>query len=64
MVKKSIKVLISPEGEATVEAIGYKGQSCEEATRWIERALGKTLAKKVKPERFQTEVHHEEKTRY
>ena len=52
MVKKRIKVLISPEGEVTVEAIGYKGKACEEATRGIEKMLGSVTEKKFKPERY------------
>jgi hypothetical protein len=40
--KKStrIDVWISPEGAITLDAIGYTGNTCEEATRFLEEALG------------------------
>ena len=37
---RSIEVTVSPTGEITIEAEGYTGSSCEEATRFLEEALG------------------------
>ena len=37
---RSIEVTVSPTGAITVEAEGYTGASCEEATRFLEEALG------------------------
>ncbi len=36
----TIEVSVSPAGEITVEAEGYTGSTCEEATRFLEEALG------------------------
>ena len=36
----TIEILVSPAGEITVEAEGYTGSTCEEATRFLEEALG------------------------
>ena len=36
----AIEVLVSPAGEITVEADGYTGSTCEQATRFLEEALG------------------------
>ena len=36
----AIEILVSPAGEITVEAEGYTGSTCEEATRFLEEALG------------------------
>ena len=36
----AINVLVSPAGEITVEAGGYSGSTCVEATRFLEEALG------------------------
>lgn len=47
---KSIEVTISPEGDINIEAIGYRGKSCEEATRHLEMALGQVQERKLKPE--------------
>ena len=37
---RRISVRVSPTGEISVEAIGYKGKGCEAATKAIEDALG------------------------
>lgn len=36
---KTIKVTIDPVGNSTVEAIGFMGQGCADATKGIEQAL-------------------------
>ncbi len=41
---------ITPDGETTVEAQGFHGAQCTDATRAIERALGKTVKDVKKPE--------------
>ena len=38
--KPSIVVWISPEGHVTIDAVGYTGSSCEEATAFLESELG------------------------
>lgn len=38
--KQHIDVWISPEGAITVSAVGYTGNTCEEATRFLEEELG------------------------
>ena len=40
-----IDVWISPEGAITIDAVGYTGSSCEEATRFLETELG-TIGRK------------------
>ena len=35
-----IDVWISPEGKITIDAVGYTGNTCEEATTFLEQALG------------------------
>ena len=37
---QSIVVWISPEGHVTIDAVGYTGSSCEEATAFLESELG------------------------
>jgi len=55
MKKKEIIVEVSETGEITIETVGYKGASCEAATKAIEAALGVAGDKKKKPEWYQTE---------
>lgn len=35
-----IEVWVSPEGAITIDAKGFTGASCEEATRFLEEGLG------------------------
>lgn len=53
-------ITIAPDGNFTIEAQGYSGTSCEEATQALERALGKTEKRDYKPEyhNSQTEETH------
>lgn len=50
-----VRIIISPDGKkTTVEAVGYSGPSCEEATKAIEEAIGAEEARERKPEYYQT----------
>ncbi len=46
--KKTIEVIVSSNGEIQIDAVGFKGADCEQATRFLEEALGlvSTRAKK------------------
>ncbi|MEO5715794.1 MAG: DUF2997 domain-containing protein [Luteolibacter sp.] len=47
---RKIHVRITPAGDITVEAHGYKGNGCEAATKAIEDALGKAGTRTRKPD--------------
>ena len=51
--KKAIEVTIQPNGEITIDAVGFKGADCEQATRFLEDALGVVATKQRKPEYHQ-----------
>ncbi|RYD84273.1 MAG: DUF2997 domain-containing protein [Verrucomicrobiaceae bacterium] len=51
--KRSIEVTVSPSGEITIDAVGFKGADCEQATRYLEEALGVVGTKSKKPEYHQ-----------
>lgn len=38
---KIIEVIVSPTGETKVETKGFAGNECQQASRFIEQALGK-----------------------
>lgn len=51
---RSIEIIIAPDGTLSVDAIGFKGADCDQATKFIESALGVTCQKQRKPEYNQT----------
>lgn len=46
---RTINVTVDKDGNATVDAVGFKGKACE-ITKVIEQALGKTKSRTRKPE--------------
>lgn len=52
MKPKELVIDISAEGEVTIEANGYTGKACTDATRALELALGKGHTQAMKPEAF------------
>jgi hypothetical protein len=48
--KRTIEIIIGPSGEIKIDAIGFKGPDCEQATRFLEKALGVVGQKTKKPE--------------
>jgi hypothetical protein len=46
---KEVVIDVLPSGDIEVEAIGFRGCGCEEATKIVEE-LGKTISKRKKPE--------------
>ena len=49
---KKITVMFGPEGQIQIEAHGYKGKSCEDATKFLAEALGTEKDTKHKIEWF------------
>jgi len=60
---KEVIMLIDQQGNITVEAFGFKGESCLKATEWLEK-LGDKQEVKFKPEYYQKEVNHQRARRY
>ena len=51
--KRTIEIVVSPTGEIRIEAVGFVGSSCKEATKALEEALGTMTASQTKPEYHQ-----------
>lgn len=47
---KEIVILVDPEGNTSVEAFGYTGKGCVDATKVFEEALGAAGTRKMKRE--------------
>ncbi|RYD72721.1 MAG: DUF2997 domain-containing protein [Verrucomicrobiaceae bacterium] len=58
-VSRRIHVRVSPAGDLTVEAEGFKGKGCEAATKAIEEALGKPRTRTRKPEFWRHFTRHQ-----
>jgi len=49
-----IDIVVSPQGETTVQTKGYTGAECVLASQWLEQALGVTIRDSKTSEFFQT----------
>ena len=47
---RTIDIIVSPQGDISIDAIGFKGADCEKATRALEEALGVVSHRVKKPE--------------
>jgi hypothetical protein len=56
--KRTIEVVVSPTGAIQIEAKEFKGRGCEEATRFLEEALGQVKTRRKKPEYTQINTTH------
>ena len=50
---RTIEIIVSPMGDISIDAVGFKGTDCEQATRFLEEALGVVGQKTKKPEYHQ-----------
>jgi len=56
---KSIEITVSAKGETTVATRGFAGQSCREASKFIEQALGQQIGEQLTAEFHQPAVAHQ-----
>jgi Protein of unknown function (DUF2997) len=49
---KIIEVTVSPKGESTVQTKGFAGSDCQQASKYIEEALGITTGERKTAEYF------------
>jgi len=48
--KPTVEIVVSPAGDISIDALGFKGPDCEKATRFLEEALGVIKSRVKKPE--------------
>ena len=59
---RAIEVIVTPTGEIKIDAVGFKGADCEQATKFLEVALGSVNARTKKPEYHQARTaKHQQK---
>jgi len=49
---KEIEVVVNPDGSVSIEALGFEGKACEDATRELEKVLGQTTSEHKKREYY------------
>ena len=47
---KTIQIIVSPQGQATVQTQGFTGPACREASRFLEQALGRRVSEELTSE--------------
>lgn len=47
---KTIEITVTPDGQSKVETKGFSGTQCQQASRFIEQALGTPVKERLKPE--------------
>jgi hypothetical protein len=50
---RTIEMIISPTGEATLQTKGFAGSECREASKFLERTLGQVVADTPTAEMYQ-----------
>ena len=50
---RNFEVIVDPQGGIQIDAVNFHGPDCEQATRFLEEALGAVTNKRKKPEHYQ-----------
>ena len=59
-----IEVVISPDGQTTIETKGFSGTSCRDASRFVEEAIGSRINEQLSPEYFQTKYQEQSNNQF
>ena len=57
---KIIEIIVSPTGETRLETKGFVGEECQEASKFVEEALGKDTTERLTAEFHQAAVVRQE----
>ena len=52
MKQRTLEIHIQPSGQLQIDAVGFHGPDCEQATAFLEQALGAVTNKQRKPEYY------------
>jgi hypothetical protein len=53
---KKVEILLGKDGSVRVEAFGFKGESCEEATAFLDKIFGKAKKLEHKDSYYETDT--------
>ena len=57
---KTIEITIDPQGRTKIETKGFTGNSCREASRFVEEALGQRTAEQVTAGFYQAQENRQD----
>ena len=60
---KQIEIIVAPDGSSRVETKGFAGSSCQQASRFLEQALGEKQSEQLTAEFYRTNVSQEQQAR-
>jgi len=52
MKHRTIELIVHPSGAVEIDAVGFAGTDCEQATAFLEETLGTLAEKRRKPEYY------------
>ncbi len=59
---KTIEIIVQPNGELKIDAVGFSGSDCEQATKFLEESLGTVGDKRKKPEFYRRSTRQQKVT--
>ncbi len=60
---KEIEIIIEPNGEISIDLIGFKGKDCSKVAQKLAEGLGKIKETKLKNDFWEQEVNPKQKIR-
>ena len=57
---KTIEIVVSPQGAATVTTKGFAGSTCREASKFLEQALGQRVSESLTGDFYQPASNQQE----
>ncbi|WP_417745848.1 DUF2997 domain-containing protein [Rosistilla oblonga] len=59
---KTIEIIVTADGQSRVETKGFVGSECQQASHFMEQALGSRQGEHLKAEFHQTSVSEQQRT--
>lgn len=56
---KHVIIQVSPDGEVKIDAVNFRGNSCEKATAALVKAMGQVTSSSKKPEFFSQQTQQQ-----
>ena len=56
---KQIEIIVSPQGNTIVTTKGFAGSDCQQASKFLEQALGRQTSERLTPEFYATSTQQQ-----